>query len=249
MRSRPIADCPCWRRGLVAPVVLISLLVWPVAGGGQQPEMSTSRAESAAAPAEGERNVAGDASEAASESAAGTAAGTSAELTAPRWVVHESDRGPLLLGEVTRRDILTQFPDWAAEYAVYEPAAEPVRRLAEVYWSVEIVCVLGTWCSDSEREVPRFWKLLDHLGQQHLSLSILAVGRSSDETALPALVELGFAEGIRNPHEIEYVPTFIFRQHGEEIGRIIETPRRSLEEDMAAILFGDELPAEEVKWH
>ena len=38
-------------------------------------------------------------------------------------------------------------------------------------------------------------------------------------------------------YEIEYVPTFIFYREDKEIGRIIETPILSLEEDMLAILI------------
>ena len=37
-------------------------------------------------------------------------------------------------------------------------------------------------------------------------------------------------------YEIEYVPTLIFYREQKEIGRIIETPELSLEEDILAIL-------------
>jgi uncharacterized protein (DUF1015 family) len=36
--------------------------------------------------------------------------------------------------------------------------------------------------------------------------------------------------------EIEKVPTFIVYRNGEEIGRIIETPIKSMEEDLYEIL-------------
>ena len=38
---------------------------------------------------------------------------------------------------------------------------------------------------------------------------------------------------------IELVPTFIFYRDGDEIGRIIETPQQSIEEDTYRILTGN----------
>jgi len=39
---------------------------------------------------------------------------------------------------------------------------------------------------------------------------------------------------------VENVPTFIFFRNGEELGRIIEAPDKSLEEDMAGIILTNE---------
>jgi hypothetical protein len=38
------------------------------------------------------------------------------------------------------------------------------------------------------------------------------------------------------PYSIEKVPTFIFYKNGKEVGRIIETPHTTLENDMQLIL-------------
>jgi hypothetical protein len=186
-------------------------------------------------------------------SAAGSGQESSADAkpAAPRerYTVYESERGPLLLGEVTRLDILTQFPTWTESYGSYELDQVALYRLDEIAWPVEIVCVLGTWCSDSEREVPRFWKMLDALKNENFTLQMLAVGRHADSTATALLADLGFAEDIRAGYDIEFVPTFIFLQYGVEVGRIIETPRKSLESDTAAILFGDQKAEDSPQWH
>jgi len=91
--------------------------------------------------------------------------------------------------------------------------------------TVEITIVLGTWCSDSRREVPRFYKILDELNYNDDKLTVIGV--DSDKQA-PVI---DFEE-----LKIEKVPTFIFYKKGFEIGRIIETPEKTLEKDIIKIL-------------
>ena len=101
---------------------------------------------------------------------------------------------------------------------------------------IEIICVLGTWCHDSETQVPRFWKILSEAGNPNLQLFMFGTGRTDDVGAEAVLVELGFDDGLRLPYDVELVPTFIFSRGGREIGRIIETPETTLEQDTARIL-------------
>jgi len=42
--------------------------------------------------------------------------------------------------------------------------------------------------------------------------------------------------GIRTEYGITNVPTFIVRYRGIELGRIVESPKASLEEDLAGLL-------------
>ncbi len=83
---------------------------------------------------------------------------------------------------------------------------------------------MGTWCSDSRREVPRFKKILDLLNYPAEKVKIFAVNRDKK-------IEKEDISGLR----IEFVPTFIFYSDGKETGRIVETPYKSLEADMLKI--------------
>jgi thiol-disulfide isomerase/thioredoxin len=91
---------------------------------------------------------------------------------------------------------------------------------------VDITIVMGTWCSDSRREVPRFYKLFENLDFNIDDIKLINVDTKKE------------AEGTTvSELNIERVPTFIFKRGGEEIGRIIETPDESLEADMLKNCF------------
>lgn len=161
---------------------------------------------------------------------------------------YESDRGLILLGELLRPDFSRLLPDWDTELKAYEPVAEDVAVLRGVEEDITIFCVLGTWCSDSRREVPRFWKILTEADNPHLDLVMYGVGRSSDQQATTILEEIGFDVPLRLEYDVKRVPTFIFRRGDEELGRIIETPETTLEQDAAHILTFDSEEATEQSW-
>ena len=84
---------------------------------------------------------------------------------------------------------------------------------------------MGTWCHDSKREVPRFYKILNTLNYDQTNLQI--VGLNKDK------------KGYFNDYSylnIKNTPTFIFFKNDEEIGRIIERPKGSLELQIQNIL-------------
>ena len=163
--------------------------------------------------------------------------------------VYESERGRQLLGEVIPGDFDRLLPGWSAERDTYEPDAEDLALLAAVSDSVEIICVLGSWCSDSEREVPRFWKILQAAENPNLILTLFAVGRATDEKARELMAEIGFDESLREVYNVELVPTFIFYRGGRELGRIVETPETTLEQEAARILTPVSGQVEQPSWH
>ncbi len=83
--------------------------------------------------------------------------------------VLEGEKGPYMMGPVTREDWLAFEPDLQLAYDEYEPQPDLVRALSFLEQDATITCVLGTWCSDSRREVPRFWKLLDEMDHPGLT--------------------------------------------------------------------------------
>jgi thiol-disulfide isomerase/thioredoxin len=159
-----------------------------------------------------------------------------AAAVAPAFGVVEGENGPYLVGEVIREDVVAASPAWTDSAATYVPEPGAVARLAAVSRPVDVVCVLGTWCGDSRREVPRFWKLMESAANPNLRLRMFAVGRRDDAAALAKSEAVGAPRDIRAAWGVTLVPTFIFRADGEELGRIIETPAGTLEGDAADIV-------------
>ena len=146
----------------------------------------------------------------------------------------------VLLGEVTRQDIITNLEAWDSEYFEFEPDEETLSRLREKIFAVEITCVLGTWCSDSQREIPRLWKILEKLEYPVSEIRMLAVGSSrfTIDMPIPARV-FKWSRDIRSSFDIERVATIIISRNGEETGRIVETPEESLEKDLLKIISSE----------
>jgi len=93
---------------------------------------------------------------------------------------------------------------------------------------IKIVCIQGTWCSDSRREVPRFFKILYELNYDLENLTMICVDRKKQADNIDV-----------DQFVIEKVPTFIFYKDDSELGRIIETPKNTLEIDLLEILLGE----------
>ena len=147
------------------------------------------------------------------------------------------DYGLVVMGEVTRDRILADIPDWDAEFFEYEPDPVIVGEIAGAIQGVEITVLLGTWCSDSRREIPRLWKILDGIGYPAEEMTLYAVGSSrfTDEMPIPPDL-LDWSTRIKERYGVERVATIILYRDGEEIGRIVETPRTTLEGDLLGIV-------------
>jgi len=111
------------------------------------------------------------------------------------------------------------------EYEDYNVNDSLVKLISKKLRKYDITIVFGSWCSDSEQQVPRFYKILDHAKFKESHLKIIAVNRSKSTLEVD----------IENLN-IERVPTFIVYKKGKEMGRIIETPYDTLEEDLLKIV-------------
>ncbi len=142
-------------------------------------------------------------------------------------VFDEKSQTDILVGVCTRDGLLgcAFAEDYNIEYPMYKPNDTLVARFKDLIGELRCVIVLGTWCGDSKEQVPRFFKILDQAGAVFDNLEIFCVDRQKEAPGLD----------IKAIYNIEKVPTFIFYRDDIEIGRIIETPKVSLENDMLEI--------------
>ncbi|MBI5542119.1 MAG: thioredoxin family protein [Bacteroidia bacterium] len=118
------------------------------------------------------------------------------------------------------------FSEWFNREAEdYKPDLDIVKQLKQFAGKYQVTVVMATWCSDSRREVPRFFKVMNMVGYSPNTIKIISV--DSDKIA----GELDIS-GLK----LEKVPTFVITISGKEIGRIVETPEKTIETDLYNIL-------------
>ena len=136
------------------------------------------------------------------------------------------DNIEMLYGQVTREQLYFDYPEWKTREKEYIPDTAVIKALQELPGKYNVEIFFGTWCGDSEREVPRFFKIYDFAGlKDKLSYILYAVNR-----------KLKLDNKLTDKRKIERVPTFIFYRNDKEIGRIVETPNDLLEKDILMIL-------------
>jgi hypothetical protein len=112
-------------------------------------------------------------------------------------------------------------------YQMYKPDQAVLDQLKLKKEGIEILIVLGTWCSDSQEQVPRFFKILDKIKFSKKNVQLICVNKDK---------EAGDVETAN--YSIQKIPTFIVYRKGREIGRIVESPYTTLEKDLL-MFFND----------
>ncbi len=133
----------------------------------------------------------------------------------------------VLVGPTTREKV-EAAPEWAQAEVDARPDAGASQGLGTVEPGAEVTVFLGTWCGDSRREVPRFWKALDTEGDA-VPFQIRYVGVDHDKKQPADLLK---------ENDVRYLPTFIVRRGGREVGRIVESSPHGVEQDLLALLTG-----------
>jgi len=110
-------------------------------------------------------------------------------------------------------------------YSNYTLDEETVEKLKPLFEDIDIKIFIGTWCTDSRKEIPVFYKLMDKLQLDNNKIEL--IGMTLEKTT-PDSLELN--------QNIINVPTFIFKKNGKEINRIVEFPIETIEKDILEIL-------------
>ncbi|NHN26436.1 thioredoxin family protein [Flavobacterium jejuense] len=133
----------------------------------------------------------------------------------------------ILVG-LTKKSDLQQDPfrDWfESGYNSYQPNKETINDIKKLPLDYSITIFMGTWCEDSQNQIPKFYKILNEINFPEKKINLITMKR--DKTT-PELFEKDL--------DITNVPTFIFYKDGKEINRIVESPIGNLELDMLTIL-------------
>lgn len=131
----------------------------------------------------------------------------------------------MLVGEISQEELYRENPQFARDAKGYIPDPGAISSLKEFTARTKIVVFLGTWCSDSQSEIPKFLKVIEEAGNPNFEVTVYGLDRTKqDET------------GDATAHGISFVPTIVLYRGDKELGRIVEYPKTSMEADLLKIL-------------
>ena len=135
----------------------------------------------------------------------------------------------VLIDKIDSKDL--QHPIFAEYYKFYFESYNPdtsiIEKIKPLLDDISITIVMGSWCGDSQEQIPKFYKIISLLNFDENKIKLIAVDRKKHAREYDALVQ---------SLNIELIPTFIFYKNGKELGRIIESPQETLETDILKIL-------------
>ena len=137
----------------------------------------------------------------------------------------------ILIGRINESGLMNnRFGSWySPEFEEYQTDKALIKEILETkIEGLKIKIFMATWCSDSRVQLPRFYKIASELA----SLSELETYALDENKTIPGMDI--------SSYNIELVPTFIFYKNDEEIGRIVESPKKSLEADFLEIIQKEE---------
>ncbi|MDR3047735.1 MAG: thioredoxin family protein [Bacteroidales bacterium] len=151
------------------------------------------------------------------------------------WVYDEEKEYKTPIGEGTyeqlkNSEFWAEMEEYYQKYELKNNFIEKINalfadKLKDKNLSVDVV--FGGWCGDSKEQMPAFMKIKSQIDVlSDLNIRWIGCDRRKNSGNID----------IREMY-IEYFPTFIFYLDGEEMCRIIETPRTgSIEEDLFDML-------------
>ncbi|SHG60424.1 Thioredoxin [Salegentibacter echinorum] len=132
-----------------------------------------------------------------------------------------------LIGEFSQENLEKQpYSSWFTPgYEQYKPNKEAFKTIKRHISDYEILLFMGTWCGDSQYEVPKFYKLLDQVDYNKDHLTSIGVNYSKKAPG-----------DLDEKYNVHRVPTIIFLKDGEEVNRYVEFSVENLEKDIAKIV-------------
>lgn len=153
------------------------------------------------------------------------ASGAGASFTADGRTFTLKARPPLL-GPHSVQELVSDRPNFGDGIKTYQPEATAVSYLKSYDKPTEIEIFFGSWCPVCEAWVPKFLKSLQQAGNSKIQVSLIGVSRDFNTDQ-----NIAKAKGIRG------LPTFIIRQNGIEVGRLVGAPESgTLEAALAGVL-------------
>ncbi len=141
----------------------------------------------------------------------------------------------VLLGRITEKMLANDsaFLWFFTGVNRYRPDTAWTKYISAYRDSFDVVVFAGTWCEDSKRLLPQFYRVMLSSSYPASRIQLYGVDRQNHSPG-----------GEEKPYDLVKTPTIILLRHGQELGRIVEKANRSVEADMVMILDRMFAPAE-----
>lgn len=142
----------------------------------------------------------------------------------------DKENGAVVLkGQLTIADLKAEPGfDWMKSAGEYKPDTTALKYLKKHLSDYDMVVMIGTWCSDSQDMFPKLYRLIQLTGLSEDRYTIYGMDRAK---------EAKYVE--HKLYKIEKVPTIILYKENNEVGRIVESVKKSLEKDLTEMIEAD----------
>jgi thioredoxin 1 len=130
----------------------------------------------------------------------------------------------ILIGDFDKKGL--ELVGFKSEYTLTDKEKKVVKRISKKHAEKEVFFKVyaGTWCADTEKQLPLFLAFYDEVVMrkelQMIALDLQKTSPLSDEKT----------------DDVKFVPTIIVYIDDKEVGRVVEKPKAGLLEDIEAIL-------------
>ena len=127
------------------------------------------------------------------------------------------------VGEIDQKQLMQEHPLFNRGFATEMSSEEQNALVKQWPNDLHIDVYFGTWCHDSQREVPKFLKLMSEHPEVSYRLVSLDYQKSDPR-------------GLAADDEVKYTPTFVIKKSDNEIGRIVENTKENYAKDISNML-------------
>jgi len=120
-----------------------------------------------------------------------------------------------LTGDLTKDELFLKDNNFYKNYLSTEPYE--FNEIIDLE-GISVRVLFGTWCNDSQREIPKLLRMLEDINLKPEKISLIGLDYDKNEP-----LNRGEMLGVKR------TPTIIFYKDEIEIGRIEETPKIMLE--------------------
>lgn len=133
----------------------------------------------------------------------------------------EHDTAPFA-GTISSQALLSDYPHFSAAYQQYTVNKQQQKQINAIVKPITLTVYFGTWCHDSQREVPRILKLFAK--HPNVTIKLVALDYQKSEP-----------QGLAKKAGVKYTPTIIVSRNGKELKRFIERPNQDWAADIAVL--------------